>query len=82
MTSCLNLPLCLRGKEGFSGISHDLEQATGKNEVPIVDCIPRQSTIAPVHCDNCLDWIERYYRDIPLLQAQVKCLATQNSLLE
>ena len=48
-------PSCLKGKEGFEGISHGLEQATGKNEVPIVDCIPRQFAIAPVHCDNCLD---------------------------
>jgi hypothetical protein len=61
------LPPCLRGREEFAGISHDLEHATGKNEVPMVDCIPRQSTIPPVHCDSCLDWIEHYYRDIPLL---------------
>jgi hypothetical protein len=52
-----NLPPCLKGKERFSSIGHDLEQAIGKNEVPIVDYIPRQSAITPVHCDNCLDWI-------------------------
>jgi hypothetical protein len=66
------LPPCLKGKEGFAGISHDLEQAIGKNEVPIVDCIPRRSAIAPVHCDSCLDWIEHYYRDIPALTGSSK----------
>jgi hypothetical protein len=76
------LPPCLKGKEGFVGISHDLNQATGKHKIPVVDYIPHRSAIAPVHCDSFLDWIEHYYRDIPLLQDQVKCLAAQNSLLE
>jgi hypothetical protein len=59
-----NLPPCLKGKEGFLGIGHNLEQTTGKNEAPLVDCVPRRSTITPVHCDSCLDWIERYYTDV------------------
>ena len=80
--SVTKLPPCLKGKEGFAVISHDLEQATSKNEVPIVDCIPRRFVITPVHCDNCLDWIELYYRNIFLLQAQVKRLATRNALLQ
>jgi hypothetical protein len=75
-------PPCLKGQEGFNGISHDLSQATGKHKIPIADFIPHRSAIAPVHCDSCLDWIERYYRDIPLLQAQVKHLAACNYLLE
>jgi hypothetical protein len=65
------LPPCLKGKEGFVGISRDLKQARGKQEKPVVEYIQHRSAIAPVHCDTCLDWIERYYRDIPLLQAQV-----------
>jgi hypothetical protein len=77
-----NLPPCLKGKEGFLGIGHNLEQTTGKNEAPLVDCDPRRSTITPVHCDSCLDWIERYYTDVPLLQARVKRLAAQNALLK
>jgi hypothetical protein len=35
-----------------------------------------------VHCDSCLDWIERYYTDVPLLQARIKSLAAQNALLK
>jgi hypothetical protein len=76
------LPPCLKSKEGFAGISHDLKHAIGKHEIPIADYIPHRSAIAPVHCDSCLDWIERYYRDISLLQAQVKRLVAHNSLLE
>jgi hypothetical protein len=67
------LPLCLKVKEGFPGIGYDLEQATGKHEIPVANYIPHRSAITPVHYDNCLDWIKRYYRDIPLLQVQVKC---------
>jgi hypothetical protein len=59
------LPPFLKGQEGFAGISHDLKQATGKHETPIVEYIPPRPAIAPVHCDSCLDWVEHYYRDIP-----------------
>jgi hypothetical protein len=50
-----NFPPCLKGKEGFSGIEHDLEQTIGKNEAPLVYCVPRRSTISPVHYDSYLD---------------------------
>jgi regulator of replication initiation timing len=35
-----------------------------------------------VYCESCFDWIERYYRDIPYLQAQLNQVVTQNSVLE
>jgi hypothetical protein len=66
------LPMFLKGQEGFVGLIHDLKQVARKHERPIVEYIPPQPSIAPVHCDNCLDWVEHYYRDIPLLQVQVK----------
>jgi hypothetical protein len=62
-----NLPPCLKGKEGFSGIGQDLEQTTSNIEAPLVDCVPRRYSISPVHCDGCLDWVKRYYTDVPLL---------------
>ena len=65
---------CLKVKEGFSGIRQDLKKTTDKTEAPLVDCVPRRSTISPVHCDGCLDWVERYYTDVPLLQARIKTL--------
>jgi hypothetical protein len=63
-------------------LGHDLKQATGRAEAPIAEYTQTRPAIAPVHCDNCLDWVERYYRDIPYLQAQLKHLAARNSLLE
>jgi hypothetical protein len=30
------LPPCLRAREGFAGISHDLEQTTGKMKYPLL----------------------------------------------
>jgi hypothetical protein len=65
------LPSFLKGQEGFVGIGHDLKKAIGKNEAPIAKYNQPWPFITPVHCDNCLDWVERYYRDIPYLQAQL-----------
>jgi len=62
------LPPFMKGQEEFYGISHDLKEATKKHGIPIVEYFPPQPTIAPVHCDSCFDWVECYYRDIPLLQ--------------
>ena len=76
------IPPFLKGQEGFASIIHDLKQAIGRFEALIAENIPPRPAIALVHCDSCLDWVERYYRDIPLLQVQVKHLAAQNSLLE
>ena len=77
-----NLTPCLKGKEGFFGIGHKLEQTTGKNEAPFIDCVPRRFSITPVHCDSCLDCIECYYIDVLLLQDRVKRLDAQNVVLE
>jgi regulator of replication initiation timing len=38
--------------------------------------------LEPVYCESCFDWIQRYYRDIPYLQAQLNQVITQNSVLE
>jgi hypothetical protein len=76
------LPPFLKGQEGFVGIIHDLKQDTGKHEIPVAEYIPPRTTIAPVHSDSCLDWVECYYMDIPLLQAQVKHLVAHIYLLE
>jgi hypothetical protein len=77
-----NLPPCLKGKKGFSGIDHGLELTTGKVEAPLVDCVLRRSSISPVPYDSCLFWVEHYYTDVPLLQARIKTLTTQNDLLK
>jgi hypothetical protein len=68
--------------QGFVCISHDLKKATRETKVRIADYTQPLPVITPVHCENCLDWAERYYKDIPYLQAQLKHLTTRNSLLE
>jgi hypothetical protein len=52
------LPPFLKDQKGFVGIGHDLKQATGKTEAPIAEYTQPLPTIAPVHYDNCLDWVE------------------------
>jgi regulator of replication initiation timing len=39
-------------------------------------------SIEPVHCENCFDWIERYYWDVPYLQEQLNQMVTRNSVLK
>jgi len=77
-----NLPPCLKGNEGFSSIGNDLKQTEGRIEAPLVNCAMRWSIIPPLHFDSYLDWVERYYTDVPLLQAWIKTLTTQNDLLK
>jgi len=76
------LPMFLKGQNHFLSIGQDLKKSTRKHKILVVEYIPPRPAIAPVHCDSCLDWVECYYRDIPLLQAQVKHMASWNSLLE
>ena len=52
------LPPFLKHQNGFDGIGHDLKQATGKTEAPNAEYTQPLSIIAPVHYDNCLDWVE------------------------
>jgi hypothetical protein len=76
------LPSFLKNQEGFAGIRHDLKQVTEQTKMPSAKHTQPLPTIAPVHCENCLDWVERYYRDIPYLQAQLNHMVARNSLLE
>jgi hypothetical protein len=52
------LPSFLKDQKGFDGIGHDLKQATGKTEAPNAEYTQPLPIIAPVHYDNCLDWVE------------------------
>jgi hypothetical protein len=53
-----------------------------QGKLPTTDQTRPLPSMEPVHCENCFDWIERYYRDIPYLQAQLNQVVTQNSVLE
>jgi hypothetical protein len=76
------IPPFLKNQEGFAGISHDLKQAIENTKAPIAEHTQPLPAIAPVHCENCLDWVERYYKYIPYHQAQLRHMVAQNSLLE
>jgi hypothetical protein len=76
-----NLPPCLKGKEGFSGIGLGQGKITGKVDTTMFDCTLHQHIVPPVQCDVCLHWIERYYTDIPILQARIKTLTAQSESL-
>jgi hypothetical protein len=73
-----NFPPCLKGKDGFFGIRPDQKKIIDKVDTPMFDRALHRPIISPVQCDVCFYWIERYYTDIPLLQARIKMLTAQN----
>jgi hypothetical protein len=77
-----NLPPFLKKQEGFSGIQHDLKQVMEQVKLPSTEQTRPLPSIELVHCENCFDWIERYYWDVPYLQAQLNQMVTQNLVLE
>jgi hypothetical protein len=76
-----NLPPCLKGKEGFSGIGLGQGKITCKVDTTMSDCTLHQHIVPHVQCDVCFHWIERYYTDIPILQARIKTLTAQSESL-
>jgi hypothetical protein len=76
-----NLPPCLKDKGEFTGIRLGPGNVTGSIDATSLDCTLHQQIVSPVHCEVCLHWIERYYIDIPILQAQIKTLTNHNELL-
>jgi hypothetical protein len=64
-----NLPPFLKKHQGFPGIQHDLKRIMEQGKSPTTDQTRPLSNHELVHCENCFDWIERYYRDIPYLHA-------------
>ena len=77
----MNLPLCLKGEEGLSGIRNDQGKIAGKVDTSMFDCTLHWPSIPHVQCDVSFNWIEQYYTDIPILQAQIKTLTSQNESL-
>jgi hypothetical protein len=68
-------------KRRVLGIRHDLKKTTYKTDAPMVDYVLHRPATSPVHCDDCYIWVERYYTDIPILQARIKTLTAQNDFL-
>jgi len=77
-----NFPPCLKVKEGFSDIRHNLKKTIDKTDAPMADYLLHQPTTSLIHYDGCFEWIERYYIDIPLLQDKIKTLTAHNGLMK
>ena len=75
-----NLPPCLKDKGDFTSIRLGLGKVTGSIDATSLDYMPHQQIISPTHCEVLLRWIERYYIDIPILQARIKILTNHNEL--
>jgi hypothetical protein len=54
---------------------------TGSIDATSLDWMLQKQIVSPVHNEVCLRWVERYYIDIPMLQAQIKTLTNHNELL-
>jgi hypothetical protein len=72
-----NLPPFLKEQEGFSGIQYDLKRIMEQGKPLTTDQTRPLPNLEPVYCESCFDWIQRYYRDIPYLQAQLNQVMTQ-----
>jgi hypothetical protein len=59
-----NLPLCLKGNPDYPGIKTPFEIRGESSNPPSA-----QKVITP--CDQCGQWLERYYLDIPKLQSKI-----------
>jgi hypothetical protein len=77
-----NLPPFLKEQEGFSGIQYDLKNIMEQGKPLNSDQTRPLPNLEQVYCEGCFDWIQRYYQDIPYLQAQLNQVMTQNLVLE
>jgi hypothetical protein len=69
-----NLPPCLRDNPDYPGIKPFLE-TRGESSKPLV----AQKVASP--CDQCGQWLEKYYSDVPKLQSKIYDLEKQVALL-
>jgi hypothetical protein len=77
-----NLPPFLKEQEGFSGIQYDLKNIMEQGKPLNSDQTRPLPNLEQVYCEGCFDWIQRYYQDIPYLQAQLNQVMTRNLVLE
>jgi hypothetical protein len=65
-----NLPPCLKGNPDYPGIKPPFETRGESSNPPSA-----QKVTTP--CDQCGQWLERYYLDIPKLQSKIQDLENQ-----
>jgi hypothetical protein len=77
-----NLPPFLKEQEGFLGIQYDLKRVMAQDK-PLNSYHTRPlPNLEQVYCEDCFNWIQRYYQDIPYLQAQLNQVMARNLVLE
>ena len=76
------LPLFLKEQEGFSKIQYDLKRVmTQDKPLRSYHTCPLPN-LEHVYCEDFFNWIQRYYQDIPDLQAQINQVMARNFVLE
>jgi hypothetical protein len=65
-----NLPPCLKGNPDYPGIKPPFETRGESSNPPSA-----QKVTTP--CDQCGQWLERYYLDVPKLQSKIQDLENQ-----
>ena len=76
-----NLPPCLKGNKELTGIKLGQRPTVDSGSVLALSHVFPQPIAPTVHCEVCLHWIGQYYREIPVLQENIKALTTQNKSL-
>jgi hypothetical protein len=73
----LTLPPCLKDNPDFPGIKLSNEPTGQMDDSPPVNTISADTQSIQPHCNECRSWIDRYYKDVPLLQSRLKSLEDQ-----
>jgi hypothetical protein len=72
-----NLPPCLKHEKNFPGIKLSQNSTLDSGSVLTHSHSSPQSTVPDLRCEVCLFWIEKYYTDVPSLQAKIKAFTAQ-----
>jgi hypothetical protein len=62
-----NLPPCLKDNPDFPRIKLCDEPTCQMDDSPVVNNISTNTQSLQPHCNECRSWIDRYYKDVPLL---------------
>jgi hypothetical protein len=76
-----NLPQCLKDNPNFPGIKLNSEPTGQMENSPPINTITANTQSIQPQCNECQSWIDRYYRDVPLLQSRLKSLEDQVNFL-
>jgi hypothetical protein len=76
-----NLPPCLKDNPNFPGIKLSNEPTSQMEDSPPVNTITANTQSTQPLYNECRSWIDRYYKDVPLLQSRLKSLEDKVNLL-